>query len=230
MLKHKSEVEVVINDYVLEVERKHGYSVRVFVNENGGEDLSSRLQKFLKSKGIKMQFTAPYSPKQNPVSERGNRATSEKARTLLFTSHLPPSFWGEAVVTSPFLENNTPCSTIDNKTPFELWNKSKFDISWLRKFGCCCYVNITETLQKGKLDATSRKGIFLGYDPDKHNWQLMLEDRKITRSHDVVFNEDKFPNLLKYIVFVMSSHQRVTMKLTLFLQNTMTTTVMSLKN
>ncbi|MBW0541547.1 hypothetical protein O181_081262 [Austropuccinia psidii MF-1] len=193
ILKHKSDAEAAINDYVHEVERKHGYCVKVFVNDNGGEYLSSALQKFLKSKGIRMQFTAPYSPKQNPVSERGNRATSEKARTLLFTSNLSPSFWGEAVVTSTFLENITPCSTIDNKTPFELWNKTKFDLSRLRIFGCRCYVNIPKTLRKGKFDVTSMKGIFLGYDPDKHNWRLMLENGKITKSHDVVFNEDEFP-------------------------------------
>ncbi|MBW0552659.1 hypothetical protein O181_092374 [Austropuccinia psidii MF-1] len=36
ILKHKSDAEAEINDYVHEVERKHGYCVRVFVNDNGG--------------------------------------------------------------------------------------------------------------------------------------------------------------------------------------------------
>ncbi|MBW0528533.1 hypothetical protein O181_068248 [Austropuccinia psidii MF-1] len=193
ILKHKSDAEAAINDYVHKVERKHGSCVKVFVNDNGGEYLSSKLQDFLKSKGIKMQFTAPYSPKQNPISERGNRATSEKARALLFTSNLPSSFWGEVVVTSAFLENITLVSTIDNKTPFELWKKSKFDLSRLRTFGCRCYVNIPKTLQRGKFDSTSKRGIFLCYDPDKHNCCLMLENGKITKSHDVIFNEDEFP-------------------------------------
>ncbi|MBW0561403.1 hypothetical protein O181_101118 [Austropuccinia psidii MF-1] len=140
-----------------------------------------------------MQFTALYSPKPNPISERGNRETSEKARALLFTSNLPSPFWGEAVFTSTFLENIIPCSTINNKTPFELWNKSKFDLSQLRTFGCRFYVNIPKHLPKGMFDATLRKGIILVYNPDKHNWRLMLEDGKIIKGHDVVFNENKFP-------------------------------------
>ncbi|MBW0533510.1 hypothetical protein O181_073225 [Austropuccinia psidii MF-1] len=135
-----------------------------------------------------MQLTVPYSPKQNPISERGNRSTSEKARTLLFTSNLPTNFWGEAVVTGTFLENVTPCSSIDNKTPFKLWNNYKFNLSWLRTFGFQCYVNIPKTLQKGKFKPTSRKGIFLGYYSNKHNGRIMLENGKISKCHDVVFD------------------------------------------
>ncbi|MBW0584949.1 hypothetical protein O181_124664 [Austropuccinia psidii MF-1] len=125
-----------IRDYVHEFERKHGNCVKVLVNDNGGEYLNSELQEFLNKKGIKMQLTAPYSPKQNPISKRGNRSTSEKARTILFTSNIPTNFRGEAVITGTFLENVTPCSSINNKTPFELWNNYKFNLSQLRAFGC----------------------------------------------------------------------------------------------
>ncbi|MBW0468233.1 hypothetical protein O181_007948 [Austropuccinia psidii MF-1] len=102
-------------------------------------------------------------------------------------------FWGEAVVTSTFLEKITPCSSIEYKTPFELWNGSTFDLSQLRTFGCCCYVNIPKTLRNGKFEPTSRKGIFLGYDSNKHNWRVMLENWKIIKSHDVVFNKQIYP-------------------------------------
>ncbi|MBW0553552.1 hypothetical protein O181_093267 [Austropuccinia psidii MF-1] len=94
ILNKKSDTGAAIEDYVHEVERKHGNCVKVLVNDNGGEYLNSKLQEFLNKKGIKMQLTAPYSPKQNPISERGNRLTSEKARTLLFTSNIPTNFWG----------------------------------------------------------------------------------------------------------------------------------------
>ncbi|MBW0581592.1 hypothetical protein O181_121307 [Austropuccinia psidii MF-1] len=138
-----------------------------------------------------MQLTAPYSPKQNHISERGKQLTSEKARTLLFTSNLPTNFWGEVVITGTFLENITPCSSIDNKMPFKLWSNYKFNLSRLGTFGFCCYVNIPKTLQKGKFEPMSRKGIFLGYDSDKHNRQIMLENGEIINSHDVVFDEHR---------------------------------------
>ncbi|MBW0546428.1 hypothetical protein O181_086143 [Austropuccinia psidii MF-1] len=146
ILNKKLDTGAEIRDYIQEVERKHGSCIKVLVNDNGGEYINSELQDFLNKKGIKMQLTAPYSPKQNPISERGNRSKSKKARTLLFTSNLPTNFWGEAVVTSTFLENVTPCSSINNKTPFELWNNCKFNLSRLKTFGCRCYVNIPKIL------------------------------------------------------------------------------------
>ncbi|MBW0521085.1 hypothetical protein O181_060800 [Austropuccinia psidii MF-1] len=84
-------------DYVHEVKRKHGTFIKVLINNNDGEYLNFNLQEFLNKKGIRIQLTELSSPKQNPVSERGNRLTSEKARMLLFTSNLPTKFWGEAV-------------------------------------------------------------------------------------------------------------------------------------
>ncbi|MBW0518241.1 hypothetical protein O181_057956 [Austropuccinia psidii MF-1] len=185
ILKRKSDAGMAIRDSVHEVERKRRTGIKVLVNDNGGEYLDLDLLELLNKKGIQMQLTSPYSPKQNPISERGNRLTSKKARTLLFTLNLPKNFWGEAVVTSTFLENIAPCSSIEYKTPFELWNGSIF--------GCLCYLNIPKTLRKGKFEPTSRKGIFLGYDSNKHNWRVMLENWKIIKSHDVVFNEQIFP-------------------------------------
>ncbi|MBW0493222.1 hypothetical protein O181_032937 [Austropuccinia psidii MF-1] len=98
-----------------------------------------------------------------------------------------------AVVTGTFLENVTPCSSIDNKTPFKLWNNHKFNLSRLRTFGCQCYVNIPKALQKGKFEPTSRKGIFLGYDSNKHNWRIILENGKVIKCHYVIFDEHIFP-------------------------------------
>ncbi|MBW0468229.1 hypothetical protein O181_007944 [Austropuccinia psidii MF-1] len=68
ILKRKSDAGMAIRDYVHEVERKHGTSIKVLVNENGGEYLNLDLLEFLNKKGIQMQLIAPYSPKQNPIS------------------------------------------------------------------------------------------------------------------------------------------------------------------
>ncbi|MBW0510065.1 hypothetical protein O181_049780 [Austropuccinia psidii MF-1] len=55
-------------------------------------------------------------------------------------------------------------------------------------------------LQQGKFSKTSSKGIFLGYDPcGKHNWQILLTNGQISKSHDMVFDEDTFPQPFKKI-------------------------------
>ncbi|MBW0548123.1 hypothetical protein O181_087838 [Austropuccinia psidii MF-1] len=141
-----------------------------------------------------MVLTAPYSPQQNPISERGNQTTSEKAQALLHKSKLTPDFWGGAVTTSVFIENITLSPYNNNQVPYHAWHKTEFDLKRLRTFGCLCYVNIPKVLRQGKFLKTSSKGIFLGYDPcGKHNWQILLTNGKNTNSHNVVFDKDTFP-------------------------------------
>ncbi|MBW0496166.1 hypothetical protein O181_035881 [Austropuccinia psidii MF-1] len=193
ILKNKSETCGAIKNYVNQVKTIQKKPVKVMVNDNGGEYLSGEVQDFINKEGIRMEFTAPYSPQQNSASERGNRSTSEKARSLLFNCKLPASFWGEAVVTSVFLENITPSLPAYTKTPFEIWYGKPFDLSRLRSFGCLCFVNIPKVKRHGKFSPTATKGIFLGYDNYKHNYRVMLPNGKITYSHDVIFDEEKFP-------------------------------------
>ncbi|MBW0585008.1 hypothetical protein O181_124723 [Austropuccinia psidii MF-1] len=194
IIKRKSDKFDAIKDYLDEVEQKHGTKVKVLVNNNGGEYLSRQLQNLLEENGTKMVLTAPYSPQQNPISERGNRTTSEKARALLHKSNLTLDFWGEAVTTSVFIENITPSPYNNNRVPYHTWHKSEFDLKRLRTFGCLCYVNIPKVLREGKFSKTSERGIFLGYNPcGKHNWRVLLTNGQITKSHDVIFDEEMFP-------------------------------------
>ncbi|MBW0537287.1 hypothetical protein O181_077002 [Austropuccinia psidii MF-1] len=80
------------------------------IMDNGGEFVSSAFKAYFEKLGIQSHFTAPYTPQQNPVAERGNRTTSEKARSLLKHAHLPNQLWGEAVITAVFYENISPAN------------------------------------------------------------------------------------------------------------------------
>ncbi|GKF17163.1 ribonuclease H-like domain-containing protein, partial [Tanacetum coccineum] len=67
---------------------------------------------FCGEKGIKQEFSNARTPQQNGVAERMNRTLIEAARTMLADSHLPTTFWAEAVNTacytfmSTFLKKN----------------------------------------------------------------------------------------------------------------------------
>ncbi|MBW0469135.1 hypothetical protein O181_008850 [Austropuccinia psidii MF-1] len=79
ILKNKSETCEAMKYYINQVKKTQNIPVKVVVNDNGGEYVSGDVQEFIEKEGIRMEFTAPYSPQQNSVSERGNRSTSEKA-------------------------------------------------------------------------------------------------------------------------------------------------------
>jgi len=86
--------------------------------------------------GILHNFSAPRTPKQNGVVERKNRFLEELARTLLSESSLPKYFWVDVVRTSCYVMNRVFISPILKKTPYELFNGRKPNISHLKVFGC----------------------------------------------------------------------------------------------
>nr|XP_016475434.1 PREDICTED: uncharacterized protein LOC107797086 [Nicotiana tabacum] len=62
------------------------------------------------------------------------------ARTMLIGSGLAKNFWAEAVNTAYYLVNRCMIRSILNKTPYELLNRRKPKLTYLRTFGCKCYV------------------------------------------------------------------------------------------
>ena len=69
-----------------------------------------------------------------------NRTLVKIARTMLHEYSLPLYFWAEAVNTSCYISNRVFKRPILNKTSYELWNNRKPKISYLRVFGCKCFI------------------------------------------------------------------------------------------
>ena len=72
-------------------------------------------------------------------------------------------FWAEAINTSCYIMNRALIRPILKKTPYELYNGRKPNISHLQVFGCKCFVLNNDKDNLGKFDAKSDEGIFLGY-------------------------------------------------------------------
>ncbi|GJZ53875.1 retrovirus-related pol polyprotein from transposon TNT 1-94, partial [Tanacetum coccineum] len=77
------------------VENKNDVKVKQIRTDNGTEFKNSKLESFCDEKGISHNFSSPYTPEQNGVAERKNRAVIEAARTLLNGSILSKNFWTE---------------------------------------------------------------------------------------------------------------------------------------
>nr|GFD35694.1 retrovirus-related Pol polyprotein from transposon TNT 1-94 [Tanacetum cinerariifolium] len=88
-----------------------------------------------------------------------NRTLVEAARIMLIFSRAPLFLWAEAIPTACFTQNRSIIHLHFNKTPYELINGRKPDISFLHVFGALCYPkNDREDI--GKLGA---KGLDLTY-------------------------------------------------------------------
>jgi len=107
---------------------------------------------------------------------------------MLSNAGFGKELWAEAISTGCYLVNRSPNTSIQCKTPEEVWSGKPTDYSNLRVFGCPAYVHVNE----GKLEARAKKGVFVGYPMGYKVW--CPTSSKFLISRDVTFDE---PALLK---------------------------------
>jgi len=122
--------------------------------------------------GFFHNFSAPRTPQQNGVVERKNRSLVELARTMLSESSLPKYFWVDAVSTSCYVMNIMLIRPILKKTPYELFNGRKPNISHLKVFGCRCFILNNGKENLGKFDEKADNGIFISYSSTSHAYRV----------------------------------------------------------
>lgn len=188
-LKTKDEALTCFQQYKAEVENQLNRSIKILRSDNGKEFCNKRFNDFLKSHGIVHHKTNPYTPEQNGLSERFNRTIVEKAKCLLFDAGLEKRFWAEAAHTAVYLQNRTVTTSLNYKTPFEIWTGRKPDVSHLRVFGSTVMVHVPKQ-KRLKWDRKSEKCILVGYSNDVKGYRIYNpKSNIITTSRDVVVLE-----------------------------------------
>ena len=92
LMKYKSEAFEKFREYKNEVENQTGKSIKTLRSDRGGEYLSTEFTQFLKDHGILSQWTPPYTPQLNGVSERRNRTLLDMVRSMMSFADLPILF------------------------------------------------------------------------------------------------------------------------------------------
>nr|GEZ99532.1 retrovirus-related Pol polyprotein from transposon TNT 1-94 [Tanacetum cinerariifolium] len=129
--------------------------------------------------GISHQVSYVRTSQQNGVVERRNRTLVKAARTMLIFSRAPLFLWAEAIATACFTQNCSIIHRCFNKTPYELINGRKLDISFLYVFGALCYPkNDHEDIRK--LGAKGDIGFFIGYSADSCAYRVYNRRTKKT--------------------------------------------------
>ena len=131
------------------------------------------MQQFLAEKGIIHQTTCPNTPQQNGVAERKNRFLLEITRAIMLDSHVPTSYWPEAVATATYLANRLPTKILNLNTPIQtLANYTNVPPALAlppRIFGCTVFVHIPK-VERTKLDPCAEKCVFVRYGVNKKGY------------------------------------------------------------
>nr|GFA48421.1 retrovirus-related Pol polyprotein from transposon TNT 1-94 [Tanacetum cinerariifolium] len=145
---------------------------------------------FLRSKDAAPEVIIKFLKRiTNGVVERRNRMLVEAARTMLIVSRAPLFLWDEAIATACFTQNRSIIYRRFNKTPYELINGRKPDISFLHVFGALCYPkNDREDI--GKLGAKGDIGFFIGYSANSCAYRVYnRQTKKIMETMNVSVDE-----------------------------------------
>ena len=74
-------------------ENQTGRKLKCLQTDNGGEFKSDEFVKFYRERGIRREYTAPYSREQNGIAEHMNRTIQERVVSMLQHSGLSDGFW-----------------------------------------------------------------------------------------------------------------------------------------
>ncbi|GKB57517.1 retrovirus-related pol polyprotein from transposon TNT 1-94 [Tanacetum coccineum] len=155
----------------------------------GNVVISRTLREWYENVGITHQTSVARTPQQNCVIERRNQTLVEAARTMLIFSRAPLFLWAEAINTAYYTQNRSLIRHRYNKTPYELMQDKKPDLSFFHVFGSLCYpTNDHDDL--GKFDAKADIRIFIGYAPVKKAFRIYNRRTQIiTETIHVTFDE-----------------------------------------
>jgi transposase InsO family protein len=189
-LRKKYEFFYRIKEFKALVENQTEKRIKVLRTNNGEKFCGNKFEELCKKCGIARQKTTPYTPRQNGVAERMNMTSMEKARCMLSGVGLGQEFWAEAVGTACYLVNRSPSSTLDEKTPQEVWTGKEPSLTHIKVFGCDAYVHVPKE-NMSKLDKKVEKCIFIGYKDGLKGYKIWNPEIKVVYSRDVVFREMK---------------------------------------
>ncbi|XP_060198453.1 uncharacterized protein LOC132627238 [Lycium barbarum] len=192
LIQSKSDVIVVLTNFLCMVRNQFANFVKVIRTDNGTEFFNTKCDELLASHGILHQSSCPYTPQQNGVVERKHKHILEVARALKLQSHMPKRFWGDCIKTAVYLINRLPTPVLSGQAPYTMLYGKEEHIEQLRVFGCLCFSSV---LPRGdKFSVRARRTAFLGYLEAQKGYKLYDFDFKsFVVSRDVVFRENVFP-------------------------------------
>jgi transposase InsO family protein len=174
---------------VRRAEKEFEQKLKKVRSDNGSEFKNTNVEEFCDEKGIKHEFSTTYTLEQNGVVERKNKILIEMSRSMLDEYKVSDSFWAEAINTACQASNRLYYHRFFNKTPYELLNGRKPNVSYFWFFGCKCYI-----LRKGswlsKFQSKCDEEFLLGYSSNFKACRVYNKSKGFVKeAYDVQFDE-----------------------------------------
>ena len=183
LLHSKDEALNMFKTYKAEVENQLEKKIKIIRSDRGGEYESIAFAGFCALNGIVHQTTAPYTPQQNGVAERKNRTLKDMINSMLNSSGLPHSFWGEALLSANFILNRIPFKS-SNKSPYEFWKGRLPSYKMIKVWGCLAKVLIPLP-KRTKLGPKTIDCIFIGFAHASAAYRFLVYKSEV---HDIHVN------------------------------------------
>ncbi|GKB72641.1 retrovirus-related pol polyprotein from transposon TNT 1-94 [Tanacetum coccineum] len=162
-LRTKDEAPEAIIKCIINIQVRLNATVRNVRTDNGTKFVNQTLRELYENVGISHQTSVAHTPQQNGVAE--------------------------AINTTCYTQNYSLIRLRYNKTPYELMQDKKPDLSFFHVFGSLCYL-INDNDDLDKLDEKADIGIFVGYAPAKKAFRIYNKrTRKIIETIHVTFDE-----------------------------------------
>ncbi|CAB1113561.1 unnamed protein product [Ectocarpus sp. CCAP 1310/34] len=196
----KDETAESLHKFVREVADPIGQSIGTMHCDGAGE-FQGRFLELCKSLGITVKTSAPYTPQQNSIAERGFGTIIGTTRKLMLGApHLPSELWAEAFQTAIYLKNRTPTEVLGGKSPLEVWEgKPLGNLLHIHEWGSMAFKHEEARFRPNKLAARAKKMYMVGYNTKGRSYRLWdpAEPSKITNSAEVSFREKEMRDVVK---------------------------------
>ena len=133
-------LHLVLKKFAKRAQNEFEVKLKKIRSDNGKEFDNTNIEAYCDEVGIKHEVSAIYTPQQNGVVERKNQTLITLARTILDEYNTPEALWAESINTACYASNCLFLQKFLCKTPYELLNGKKPDVSFFRMFGCKCYI------------------------------------------------------------------------------------------
>ncbi|KAG6696818.1 hypothetical protein I3842_09G168100 [Carya illinoinensis] len=196
LMKEKSETNQIFKTFNTMIQTQFQAKIKILKTDNAKEYFNSILNDYLLSHGIVHQSSCVNTPQQNGIAERKNRHLLDVARSLMFSTHVPKFFWGEAILTAAYLINRMPSRILNFQTPCQILlesfpNTRLISTIPFKVFGCSAFVHVHQQ-HRDKLDPRALKCIFLGYSPTQKGYKCYSPvTKQFYHSMDVTFFEQQ---------------------------------------
>ena len=192
-IKEKSQIAQVVEKY-FDLLKIKGHKPKYMRMDNARENVK-HLSTLCANNNITMEYTAPYTPKQNGRVERRIAVLRQMAQAAMTSAKLSKAgrklLWTECLNTMNTLYNLAPHPKREMIPYTAMMGETSKLYPHLKQFGRTCYVTKREKIQK-KWEDKAEQCIFVGYAenhaPDTYRL-LKTKTSKIILSRDIKWND-----------------------------------------